>query len=590
MQNKLPTKFDWRFYLAAHPDLREAGILTKHAAEYHYVQHGVFEGRICCKTNTQSKQEDLFDNNYTKDQPIILTFQWYVDVARQKDIENALMLNIDNIYIDQIKIVVERENLAACTDFVNGLREGSGINIQTIRSRFTYTDWLLGVDANAINVLSNSDIYMDHTINLLRHIKNPSNKIYGITRKELNEEGVMVDSKDHVNGPTTNHLYSHDAWVVFGTPPQTVVDNVAKYKYELGIGNCDRLLAQTLNEEDNIDFENLYPHINAIHIDNRQERFRPHYSLIKSSKNEPSQLKDITKYIHVSDLQPNQNPRLEAIHVICTGPEIDNGYLQNLANMMSHTIRQYPSGSMRIAKKISIAISVLSGQQVPQPIIKTLEEIFKNVEIYNIDIPEEDNIYYNNISELLTYDIPRYGIKSGPNISFFDSMQNLSKYNTILNLECDVFLYDNWLYDFYQYTKYNYFWVAGSTYDGYITDTKITLTSDISQHINGGVALYNTGSIAFQKFMNFAFQYMPTHIDVTKKYNLAYDIYLWDLIYIGYNARTSEDHRIWSWLYKNYIKCNYICNFSDDRLHMSNEDIVYHYKAKCIHKKNPNIA
>jgi ribonuclease BN (tRNA processing enzyme) len=64
-------------------------------------------------------------------------------------------------------------------------------------------------------------------------------------------------------------------------------------------------------------------------------------------------------------------------------------------------------------------------------------------EIINLQLTKKEDVYLSDMSKIRK--LPYYGLKSGPNITFFKSIELCNKHNTTLFLETDCILHDNWL-------------------------------------------------------------------------------------------------------------------------------------------------
>ena len=103
----IPSNFDWKYYLAIHPDLINAGILNEESAIRHYLYYGKYEKReYFPKIQRQPLSYYLLDTE--NDNKIIVFMQWYLDGSTEWDRFKCLLKNIDNSHIDNIHIFCEK--------------------------------------------------------------------------------------------------------------------------------------------------------------------------------------------------------------------------------------------------------------------------------------------------------------------------------------------------------------------------------------------------------------------------------------------------------------------------------------------------
>ena len=153
----------------------------------------------------------------------------------------------------------------------------------------------------------------------------------------------------------------------------------------------------------------------------------------------------------------------------------------------------------QIAKKLIITLPGRENSKIADEIcallcVYKIKKMFAQADIYFLEIPECEDIYIRD-PKGWNGKVPRLGLKSGPNIQFFETLRLArdSKY-TFLN-ETDVLpLQCCWLTELADSLKEDHDWVLGAKYSG-----KSKLAPDIEDHINGA-AVYNSGSKEFQDF------------------------------------------------------------------------------------------
>lgn len=153
-------------------------------------------------------------------------------------------------------------------------------------------------------------------------------------------------------------------------------------------------------------------------------------------------------------------------------------------------------------------------------LLRTLEIdlLFKSIEIAFLGIPPHEDIYVRHDQSHLG-PLPRLGLKSGPNLQFFQTI-NAARSSPVCFLnETDVYpITENW-HDQLNDCVDQDFWVLGSKYCG-----EGKLGDDIADHINGA-AIYNTGDENFIRFCSEIWE--PELENMCKSMpDTAYDIWL----------------------------------------------------------------
>lgn len=568
----VPEDFDWEYYVNAHPDIYRAGIKTQKMAEYHYVVYGKKENRqykspsdniISSIINNQTDHDDI---NYINE--IILFTPWYLskDSSVNQNNIQCLKNNLNNQYIKYICLLLENENIPIDNDIKNHKK----LHIYNINKRLTYADWYyysIRTYKPYIKILANTDIYFDQTIHhLLTKNFNPQ-IFYGITRKDLNQDGLIVESSDFYGDEKhpTNPIYSQDCWI-FQKPIQNI--NADKIDLNLGLGNCDRLLKKHISEECNVSFINLYPQINAIHLDHRKNKKRNSYNL--NSDLIDYQKYSITNYIKEIDLKPYSN-KLEAICLLLTGKELDNmqfdKFIQRLVTCSNEENYKY-------AQKLDFNIA--TQYTIDNKYKKLLNTYFKKCNIITLNIPKNyDKYELDEPSDL-------YGTKAGPNWCFFQTLNSLKNYNTTLLLESDVFFNQNWLYKIHNYClNSGDFWISGSKNYGY---NKQSFNDISNEHINGGVALYATGNNLAMMWLRFCENILPEYVKYRIN-SIPYDYLLYMVLKDFYNFDI-QNRNIWKFIANNYISNNLICNISSKQdQSVTLKEFMQKYNFSILHKK-----
>lgn len=578
---KLPEDFDWQFYLEQHPDLQQAGLKTKEHAAAHYLffgknEHRIYKPIIGFVYDQYTNQHEYVDINTINQSKIALFVQWY-NGDNIENIEKCILNNIDNKNIDKVHIFCENDTKKYLpAKILNSPKCATS----TINKRLSYSDWILYSNkhyAGYIKILSNSDIYFDETISIIKQKKFSRNLVYAITRKDLDQNGNIVYSHDYYEDSScpTNPLYSHDAWIYYEGPYLPDEDIQEYFDFDLGKGNCDRLFKKFLNKQQ-IKVENLYPEINAIHIDYRKKKNREYYDLGLDKRK--TTIGSINDYILEQDLIAHQN-NLECVTLLVTANEIDDGQYQSFLQKLKQSLR-YKNNS-KIAKQLHFRL-IRNNTTEEKIDISYLKKKFKSVEVLYVDIPEEYN-HYNSTDP--TKDTT-YGKQSGPLYSFFNIFKKrlLKQFNTSLCIECDCILVSDWLYNIYQYCKYSGpFLISGSTYDGH---SYMNFHHINSYHINGGICLYATSSEILSKYMEYCLDSVPIYVNNISA-NMPYDYTIYHVLTDNYNYDL-KNRNIMKFLKKNFITNNLIsnyCNNMPEDIQITAEEIIQKYNPSIIHKK-----
>jgi len=576
----VPDDFDWKYYIDAHPDLYRAGVKTQKMAEYHYAAYGKKENRNY-KPQTNSyitnkiiaQQEKIPEDSSGQ---TVLFVQWYIDEETKEARQLCLSKNLENQYIDKIHVFCETN---AYDDLLNSIKKHHKIQVSFIQKRLSYYAWMKHANKHYtkdIKILANSDIYFDETLKLLSIQSFNKHTLFLITRKDLNKNGEIVPSCDYYGDTSrpTNFLYSQDVWIY----QSKLKGDINTFNLELGIENCDRLFKSNLSQE-KIQTVNLFPKINAIHVDRRSTKKRETYDLTTNKKTNFMQNYNISQFIERKDLKrlPNE---LDAVCLLLNGEEMINGdYASFMVNLVNSIKKSHEN--IAIASTIDFNIYTQHDISIDSNYIIALSKLFANVNIIKSNIPHKYDFYGEPKSDQEI----KYGYKSGPNYCFFDCFKHLNSYNTTLFLECDVILKNNWLSSIYHYTKFSGgFWVSGSQY--YMNKSS-NLHNISNQHINGGVCLYATGHLGLCQYMNFCLQMLPEYIKNINT-SLPYDYLIYNII----NDFFDFDHdqrSVWVFIKSQILTNNLILNYSDKIIgrDIDLDSIVDSYStASIIHVKN----
>tara|TARA_B100002019_G_C21274933_1_gene604920 strand:- start:17667 stop:19439 length:1773 start_codon:yes stop_codon:yes gene_type:complete len=571
----LPNTFNWEYYLVANPDLVHAGIDTEDGAIMHYLQFGKQENRLYTRTsgseitkNISYNQHSLnIDSDYVTN--IVLFIQWYEpkDDETLKNITKCLENNLSNPSIHKICVFLESKNINLPEHLANHPK----IDTYNIHERLTYALWMQYANKYYrpyIKILANTDIYFDKTLEYVKSQDFSEKTLYAITRKDLDLDNNIVQSHDSYGDSSspTNPYYSHDCWIyqklLFPMPDEHSIN------FELGIGNCDRLFKEYIEDECKINFINLYPRVNAIHLDRRTGRNRDSYPL-KNNLIDHNKL-NIRKFLITSMLKPYTN-KLESICLLLTGKELQN----NNFDTFMHRLEENLSDNIEHAKLLDFNIS--TQYAIPDRYLTILENAFRNVNIIHLDIPTQYDKY------MLEEPCPTYGKLAGPNWCFFETIKQLSNYNTTLMLESDVFFSEDWLNNIYNYCRYaGSFWVSGSKN---YSDNNVFQNHIYKNHLNGGVCLYATGNQQMQLWLEFCKSIFPLYIHHILP-AMPYD-YLLYLVIQDFLDFDLKNVKIWNFISKHYVCNNLIYNLSSEKDSSTTvEEFKRYYDFSILHKKD----
>lgn len=288
-------------------------------------------------------------------------------------------------------------------------------------------------------------------------------------------------------------------------------------------------------------------------------------------------IKKISDTVNLKDLICPTNI-LECICLLTTDKEIDGlQYQKFIDRIVSNTKKN------KITQKVDFKIITNKKPKTNLDLSK-LQNIFANVELINLDLPNKEDVYISRLSA--DQELPKYGLKSGPNIAFLNTIKKMSTYNTTLLLETDCFLRYNWINNIYNYIKYaNGFLVSGAPYDGRVF-TKAG--SAMMNHINGGTAIYATGNELLQKIIDLLFIFLQEQV-ANSMPGLAYD-YAFKLM-IDNNINNSynkiEEKEIWQFIHRNYLSCKLIVNCSTPMdKHLDKNELMIKYNYSILHQKD----
>lgn len=196
------------------------------------------------------------------DSKINLFIEYYEEknTDRMAEYIECLKRNIENDYIDKIFLITEDSSVNA---------NNKKIKIIKVNYRLTYENAFNIIndysDKDDINVLSNSDIYFNYTLQELRFNKFTRNDVLCLTRWNVNKDSIIFH----------NRKDSQDVWIFFGKI-RNVNENM---NFNLGKPGCDNRIAAELTK---LNYNLLNPSltIKAFHL--HQTKVRNYESKIGS--------------------------------------------------------------------------------------------------------------------------------------------------------------------------------------------------------------------------------------------------------------------------------------------------------------------
>ena len=331
------------------------------------------------------------------------------------------------------------------------------------------------------------------------------------------------------------------------------------------------------------DVKDYYKHNTSIPLE--QKLFHHYINYGKSEGRLPKRPEEISiveikghNKLDISELSFYAN-KLECITILVTEQEIAAGLLDSLF------IKIRNSTLFKETRNIVFKIVVNNIKNHETKIdAAIMSALFTDIEVINLQLSVEEDLYIRDQKKIPEI-VPKYGTKSGPNVMFYQALDICKTYNTTLLLETDCFLKPLWLSKLKDFIDAsNGFWISGATYDGIVP---FKADSEMSTHINGGVALYATGNKAFQKFMSQSEDFLTERIRMGLT-GLAYDINIKAYIdyLIKHHIDTIEDILASKFILRQYLPNKIIGNFSSPMdISTPLEQIQTLYNYYIVHKK-----
>jgi hypothetical protein len=223
------------------------------------------------------RSDNLKSTDDYNPEPIYLFQQFFIhkDAERQKEIELCLKKNVENRYIDNVYLLNEKiykdEELKTTS---------KKIIQKKIKTRLTYKKlfkYILNRKINGYLVFSNSDIFLDDTINNIKKTEFHKKKNFiGLLRYDYN----IKTKKSKIFGPRFD---SQDTWIIH-TDFLPKKENLDLFNFQFGRPGCDNKLIYIMK-------------ILGYKIFNVPKLIKSHH--VHTSKNRDYTIKDLVPRPHI---------------------------------------------------------------------------------------------------------------------------------------------------------------------------------------------------------------------------------------------------------------------------------------------------
>lgn len=194
------------------------------------------------------------------------------DEERQKELLYCLNKNVENIYIDNIYLLLDGKNEEEIKKYISTeIKDISKINYISVGRIPTYGDWIqeskrLADNLSEISVFINADIYLDETIFLVKNYLKKEESVVCLTRHEVLDEAKITLHE--------NPQWSQDLWAI--SKENILNINNSFFINELestrtGSYRCDNKIAFVFAMRGWVIF-NPYPEIKIYHVQKNPAR------------------------------------------------------------------------------------------------------------------------------------------------------------------------------------------------------------------------------------------------------------------------------------------------------------------------------
>lgn len=160
---------------------------------------------------------------------------------RQLELDNCLINNLKNLYINQINIFLDQHTKSS--HFYHFFENEelhqycNKLNFIYLNQMPTYKNWLEHSALNCISIFSNADIYFDKSINKISKYLAKPNNIICLSRHEDLLDSTKLHSNPH---------WSQDAWAINGNHIQNI-SFLPKLNIPTGQFRCDNKFAYLMS-------------------------------------------------------------------------------------------------------------------------------------------------------------------------------------------------------------------------------------------------------------------------------------------------------------------------------------------------------
>jgi hypothetical protein len=154
---------------------------------------------------------------------LLISLYHIEDEERKSEVVYCLSKNLNNKYIATITVLNE--------GFYHPILNNEKVRNIKADNRPTYSDFLPFMDASAINIIANCDIWYDDTLSKLKSLRWHRKMVYLLCRRE--KDGQII-------GVAGN---AHDSWAFFGKPAALRLAN-----FYMGIPHCEQRLAAVMHD------------------------------------------------------------------------------------------------------------------------------------------------------------------------------------------------------------------------------------------------------------------------------------------------------------------------------------------------------
>lgn len=474
------------------------------------------------------KTSNEFPLNYTiKPYKIVLFVPYYKakQPERQNELIYCLQKNIECSDIEKIFLLIDDGHQPELTS--------PKIEILNLPSRPTYLNWIELTEKrcdNQISVLANTDIYFNQSITRLREIFSANPKAF-VTISRYEQQGTEQTLHK-------NPHWSQDVWAVFSNHKFTQsLKNTLKIP--LGVPRCDNKIAYLFSIYGSKVYNPCF-YIKTVHVQETNSRtydkkndtsvvgtvtyVHPSPEILKYSKLDFelwavdfSQIKEVKlnksleQWAKESKKSLNQGSALSFSVDKKYHPKIDCLLFPVIDKEIEDLLNYFNNILLPTEEKKSLTFVISIDQTWDNKDKARIQEAISNskakssikeIKFIACELEDFESIYIRDIpKDISTMVLPAYGLKTGPNLQFFRSIQHLldspEKYTGVLFQEVDTIpLKDYWV-DFINrdIQPLTDMLLIGSTYSGVSP-----LKPEQVNHLNGN-AVYCLGNPLFKHFL-----------------------------------------------------------------------------------------